>query len=195
MRKVADIVDYLDSFWKDNAFSDSRFHGITQMGLCIQVPKNSDPQTISVVQDKIKGEYANYESIKGSIQSYHRIMSSARRAESKNDADSFGDELQPQSRSIAMSMLMFADKKIGISADQLELILMASMPTKAPVTTGYQSINFLHTGSEFNQRYLMEREYGIKDFTLEPDVVLIEFKYTIECVYASNCIKTLCCPT
>lgn len=204
MSGINSIVKHLNDNWKAKAFSDSRFSGVILHGLASQIPVNSENglyyNVCEVAENgDVDASGITYETIDGALKAYHRILGTSRKTDSGRDAESFGNDMQPMSQSFNMSMLVFVNRKLAkLSSDQIDLMLMVSMLTEvdpSDLPAGYSSISFLHNGSEYNSQYLFEREFNIKNFTLEPDIVLFEFKYNIECNYASNCIKAICCPT
>ena len=204
MSGINSIVKHLNDKWKGNALSDSRFPGVKTHGVAIQIPVNSDSgltyDICELQQDgTVEASGLSYETIDGSVMTYHRILSTYRKQESGRDTDSFGDETQPLSHFFNMSMLVFMNRKqTKLTTDQMDLLLMASMENEVAqedLPDGYLNISFTHTGSEYNSQYLYEREFNLKNYSSEPDIVLFEFKYTIECSYSQNCGKVLCCPT
>lgn len=205
MSGINSIVKHLNDNWKEKAFADARFSGVSLHGLATQILVNSNdsPMVYNVCEiaedGTVNASGISYESINGSLRAYHRILGTSRKTDSGRDAESFGNEMQPMSQSFIMSMLVFVNRKmVRLSADQMDLLLMASMLSEidpSDLPDGYGSVSFTQTGSEYNSQYLFEREFNLKNYNLEPDIVLFEFKYTIECSYLSNCIKVLCCPT
>lgn len=204
MKSLNDIVAHLNGTWLNNAFSDSRFRGVSLHGIGSQIPVNGNDgltYTIAIFDNKGKvvTDFAGWNETGGSVQLYHRVLGSSRKTDSSRGSDTWGHEMQPLSRTMEMTCLVFFDKKqVRLDADEMELLLMSTMPnemTTEQIGSGYGSVQFLHGGSLFNSQYLFKREFNIDNYTMEPEIVLFEFKYTIECSYQADCVKVLCCPT
>lgn len=200
MRGLATIVKYINDTIAENALVNARFSGHKLVGLTSQIPvTNSENETsdVKIAAFSERGEViedsVNYESV-NSVLIYHRLFNTSN---TPDDKDSFGHN-QAQRRTFYLSMFVYVNKKkTEVEASDMELLLMMKMPQSldtASLPDGHKSCFITTTGADFNQVGIWERELKKKNFTLEPEVVLFELKYQIECTYSRECINVLCCP-
>lgn len=200
MSRVSDIVKYLNDTWKENALSRERFSPCQMYGIATQTPRNYDGSEIT---DSVLSVIAPDGSVEAdslaydpayAVQVYHRLWSSQMFPDMRDEG--FGHKIE-YSRRLAMSALIYMDKKrVNMNSEDMELVLLMSFPTSIPksqLPAGFASVQFFPLGGDFNQVNLLLREFNLKDYTLGPEVVLLELKYQIECTYQKDCINTLCC--
>jgi hypothetical protein len=140
----------------------------------------------SVVVDNLSFDQSN------SLQVYHRLFGSF--LEPKESG--FGHHVS-YTRVLDMSLMVMYDRgRIAMAPEDMELLINMKFPFKIPASQlpqGFASCQFHYKGAEYNQMFLFERDFGIKDFTYGPGAVLLEVKYKLECSYNPDCINVLCC--
>lgn len=199
MNLVSNTVKFINDSLLEGSFSAARFSGSELYGIATQVPRTGNDgvdQVMTLLNEKGETVKDNlfYEA-QSPLQIYHRLWASAIVPDLKDDG--FGDGISLK-RILQLSMVVFASKKmVQLSAEELELIIYLQMPAslpKAQLPLGIESCFITPTGSDFNQTNLLGREFKLLNNTLEPETVLFELKYTIECKASKNCINALCCP-
>jgi len=200
MSKIASLVKYLNDYWSENALVDARFKGASLLGIAVQTPRKYDGD-VSDVQLSITGDEGEvivdsvaYDSV-NPLMIYHRIMGSTYLLNQRDSG--FGGNIS-YTRKLDMSAMVYIDKsRIKLAAEDMDLLLHIKFPQQiagASLPDGFATCHFTPIGTEFNQVYLLDRELKIKDYSMGPEVVLFELKYSIECSYQLDCIKVLCCP-
>jgi hypothetical protein len=191
------IVDRINSHWKADAFKSALFRDAELIGLCSQIPINDgDNVVFDIIEHASHGGAKRFDlhNVESSVSIYHRLMSVSR----NSSVSGFGDDINSPVVSYNMSALVFVNQqKTNLFAHQIEMLLNQKLLQQfgfSDLPEGYESINVISEGSEFNQRYLFEREFNLKHFTMEPRIVLFEFKYQLECTVNNDCIKSICCP-
>ena len=199
MAKVHQIVKYINDSLMEGVFSDKRFSGSGVYGIATQVPRAIDSEGHYDIVMPIIDESGNtvlddaFYNQNEPMRIFHRIISSGY---SPDQPASFGSNMESK-RTIGMGMVIFADKKrVQINAEDLDLMAHIEMPRIVPksmMQAGYGQMSISHQQTELNQVILFGQLFRKYDFTLEPQVVLLELKYSIEYTATAACIKSLCC--
>lgn len=201
MPRVSTIVQFINDSLAESVFADQRFEGKGLYGISVQLPRTMDDGELDFVH-AIVDEQGNtildncfWEQNQEPLRVFHRIIGSA--YSTPPDGDGFGSHIE-FTRRIAMSMVVFADKKtVQLAAEDIELMLVAGFPSTVPnadLPGGIHSVSIIPTASDLNAARVMFELFRHENSSLEPEAVLLEFKYQIEYTTNKQCIKMLCCP-
>ncbi len=126
-----------------------------------------------------------------SIQIYHKINSTA----SIPDKVQYGNTNDKIIRTTQMSMIVWAQSnKINMFDNELDQLMLSVFPNKIAKDKLNEmkltdcTINYNST--DFNSMAIFMREYATKQYYLNPQHLLFEVKYSIECRLNKSCIKT-----
>ncbi len=198
MPRLSDLVKYVNDTLVENAMQDKRFDGAGLYGIATQVPFAGDDgiaykQVILAEDGEVILDDCFYDQTEP-LRLFHIINNSSYSAD---PLESFGNGMAFR-RTCSMSIVCFADRKrIQMSGEDLEMLLYAGMPTKVPsneLPQGIKNCTISPSGSQLNQAVVMYDRFKLNDHSLEPDAVLIEFKYILEYTADRSCIQLFCCP-
>lgn len=199
MSLTADLIKFINDSLKETSFSAPRFSGSEFYGIATAVPRvdeNGVDTVVTLINEKGETVKDNlmFEKNGAPLQIYHRLSSSNYTPDPK---ESWGND-EGNKRTIQLSMLIFYKREsIQLSPEDMDLVIYSGLPSSVDRTnlpTGVESCSIIPNGCDFNQTNLLNREFKLNNYTLEPEAVLFEFKYSLECKYSKNCIQILCCP-
>lgn len=193
MGKIAAILTALNQALVDRAFGDTRFDGSSYYTLATYIPNGDQIRACVIDENGDTVVDAITPNMTAPMTIYHRLNSS-RWVTAKDD--SFGNAPMNSRRVMDMSLMVIYDKKrVHLNSEDMELMVFAALPSSIrPLPVGFASLSLDTVSGEHSQPSLLMREFGMKDFTLSPQFVLLEVKYKMECTYSKDCIQLLCCP-
>lgn len=188
MAKENKIVDIINASVKA-ALADKRFSGSEYAGIT-QIIQNGDGGNMPCTVDN-NGEctWIDVDDTKP-VQVYHRMNGSSF---SLDDKEQFGNNLIRNQVS-SMSLFVVAQRnKIKLPVEDLLTLVTSGMPTGVPdrKSLNLNSCKITVQSADVNAQGILKREQPNK--ILDPQVIMFELKYQIECSYGKDCINTLCC--
>lgn len=190
MPKTGQIIQYTNDELKKNAFSDQRFNGSKFHGLSVLIKRKNVTEPCIFTQNG-GAEYCGKDD-RAPLVIYHRSIGAAYKTDSTKG---FGDEVL-QIRAVKVSLILTAlRKKIRMSAEELEMHVSKFLPEGIPKLMisefGIKRCSIYKIACDYNTPALHQREYS-QPYS-DPDLIIIELQYGIECAYENKCINTLCC--
>ena len=187
------IVTIINDSLKTVTLVDARFKQPSLKGIAVLIPKDVTGNIPCICNNNGEGEYVGFDDIH-SIRLYH-----------KNNGSKTSFEVKDQSGPIDkyfttkydMSLMVMAKRTVvQMSAEQLDVLISTGIlsPTKIKREDfKLKSCSVKPVATNYNTALILGQEYKGQNISFEPNMILFEIKYTIECTYNKDCIKTICC--
>jgi hypothetical protein len=190
MAKENQIADIINASVKA-VLKDARFVGAQYSGITVLLPEGNiiQPCTTDDSGDaKIVGINNTHP-----LQAYHRNNGSSF---SIAPDKQFGDGVT-RNQITSMSLFVIAQRsRIKMTPEDLLLLVASGIPgelTQAQrETLKLKGCTISLQSVDVNAQNIFKREYQIQK-PLDPQVIMFELKYQIECSFSNACINTLCC--
>ena len=186
---VEGIVQVINDSLRTKTLTDPRFKKPSLKGIAVSLPK--DGGNIPCVCDNNGGgDYVGFADVH-SIQLYHKNNGSKTSFDNKDQA---GPTNKYYTEKYDMSMMVMGSRKVlKLCAEQLALLINTGFPSINKEDFKLKSCSVKPVATNYNTALILQQEYKGQNISFEPDMILFEIKYTIECTFNKDCIKTICC--
>lgn len=193
--KLKNIVAYINDALC-TALSDGRYDKSVFNGIAITMPRPQGDNTTDLfpvyTDDKGEGQYVGYDDA-FSLQVYHKNNGVIY---TQPEEEQFGNNNKVQKGVAQMSMIITGFRRaLKMSPEEMTEAVLKSLPSlmdKANLTANQlMSVKINPASADFNTMAVFGREYKVKSLkALQPDIMMVELKYKIECIFDTRCINT-----
>lgn len=190
MAKENQIVGVINAAIK-SVLTDARFNGAQYGGITTLLNKEENPMPCEIDNDG----RCNWISIDNSkpIQLYHRNNGGQF---SIDPTKQFGDG-GTRKQNTSMSLFVIANRtKIKMPVEDILVIIASGFPSQPTKEKRHeltiQDCNISIQSFDLNTLAIFKREQSNQK-TFDPQIIMFELKYLIECGFSNSCINTICC--
>lgn len=168
--------------------NDADFFGLSEYML--QTFESKDVRVPGVVDENGDLSYVGFDDV-NQFRCYHRI--SAPIVYGLDPKGAAGSSRGHIVRTTQLSLIVMASRKLKITPEELEHKVTTLMPLQAEKalieSLNFRSIKITHINSDLDGYAVFQREFSMPQNRLK-NIMILEVKYKIECVYKDGCINT-----
>lgn len=188
------IVTYINDSLKGSSLNDKRFQPGKFCGVSTILARKKGEGLELLPAVEIEGTYKLVEpDDRLNIITYHKVVSNTYSMVKKSHGDSYYHKCTSE-----MAMVVFADaKKIRMSAEQLEPLLIYGMPQRLSDVLmkeiKFVSVLITPLASDMDKIRVFRTEYPGSEYFLKPYHHFFLLRYRIEATFDKNCIDACLC--